>query len=52
MGTRLVFSDDEGVDLCSLTTFSIPPGATVYVHVTEFGDNGTAPLYFVQINFP
>jgi len=51
-GTSLALSDDDGGDLCSLLSFSIAAGATVYVHVSAFGDNTTVAQYYLQIAFP
>jgi cysteine-rich repeat protein len=50
-GTVLVSDDDGGDGFCSLTTYSIPPGGTVYVHVTDYGDNGALLSYFLDIVF-
>jgi len=45
-GTSLASSDDEGIGACSyIDNFTLTPGQTVYVHVVEFGDNGTIASY-------
>lgn len=38
-------------DRCSGLDFIVAPGATVYAHVTDFGDNSVVPGYFLQIHF-
>jgi cysteine-rich repeat protein len=40
-GAQLGRDDNSGPDRCPLLTFTVPAGGTVYVHVTEFGDNAT-----------
>ena len=40
-GAQLARDDNGGPERCPVLTYVVPVGATVYVHVTEFGDNGT-----------
>lgn len=51
-GAQLASNDDGGMDACSLVTHTVPAGATVYVHVTEVGDQLPISTYHLDIDFP
>jgi len=50
LGTLLDQDDDDGISLCSLLDYVIPPSTTIYVHMVEYGDN-TASNYFLKVDF-
>ncbi|MEM9488162.1 MAG: carboxypeptidase regulatory-like domain-containing protein [Myxococcota bacterium] len=52
-GNSLAYNDDNS-GYCSFTTYTIAPGDTVYVHITEYGDNngGSSYGYYLEIRFP
>jgi cysteine-rich repeat protein len=49
-GTLLDRDDNDGPSLCSAIDVTLAPGETVYVHVTDWGDNGTYP-YYLTVDF-
>lgn len=52
-GAVLAFDDDSGLNgFCSFLAYTIPAGATVYVHIIEYGDNTTIPGYRLFISTP
>jgi cysteine-rich repeat protein len=38
-GTQLARDDNAGPGNCPLLTYAVPAGETIYIHVTEYGDN-------------
>ena len=48
-GTALASDDDSGISLCSRLVFTIAANQTVYVHITEFGDNSAISRYFLVV---
>lgn len=53
-GTSLALNDDrDHITDCSGTSLAIAPGQTVYVHITEFGDDEAVgpPGYWLVIDF-
>lgn len=49
-GVQLATDDNGGVDFCSrISEFVVAPGATVYVHVIDSGDNTALPSYRVFV---
>jgi len=51
-GAQLATNDDGGIDSCSLVMYTVPSGVTVYVHVTEVGDQFPISSYHLDIDFP
>ncbi len=49
-GTILA-SNDDYLGLCSYVTRTLAAGETVYVRVTDWGDNSTVAAYFLSIDF-
>jgi hypothetical protein len=49
-GTLLDQDDDDGLSLCSSMDYVLAPGATIYVHMVEYGDNSTF-AYFLDVDF-
>jgi cysteine-rich repeat protein len=49
-GTSLASGDDRNgtSDQCSGLTYTLAPGATVYAHVVEYGDNAAIQTYALQ----
>ena len=52
-GAVLRSNDDRTptLDQCSGVEWVLAPGATIYAHVTEYGDNNAIPGYGLQIRF-
>jgi len=52
-GTSLQSNDDRNgsSDRCSGTTYVIAPGATVYAHVVESGDNAEIEEYALEVTY-
>jgi cysteine-rich repeat protein len=50
-GAELANDDDGGLDNCSLETFAINPGQTLFVHTIDFGDSDIVASYFTQLSF-
>ena len=49
-GASLVSDDDAGIGFCSrVEGVVIEPGATVYVHIIDRGDNSLIGLYYLQL---
>ena len=49
----ILFSNDDrvsGSDTCSGLTFSLPAGATAYLHVGTYDDNDVVPGYLMRVN--
>ena len=51
-GVELAYDDDGGGGACSLVNRSVAAGATVYVQVKDYSDNGAIPAYRLVIDFP
>ncbi len=51
-GMLLASNDDSGLNFCSLLTYTIPAGGTVYAQVTDFSDNNVIAGYLLRIDFP
>jgi cysteine-rich repeat protein len=53
LGNVLAFNDDRADSLCSTVDYDIWPGATVYAHVLDFGDDGeiSASGYWLAVDF-
>jgi cysteine-rich repeat protein len=47
----LAFDDDSGIERCSLLSFTLDPQATLYLQLTDYGDNSIVPLYLLQVTF-
>ena len=49
-GAMLGYSASSTTGSCVHLAFSVPPGATRYLHVVDWGDNGVIPKYFLVVS--
>jgi cysteine-rich repeat protein len=50
-GAQIAFDDDRGVDSCSQLDVTVAAGQTVFVQISDFGDNDSIPGYLLQVTF-